>query len=329
MRENVAGGRDATWRGPLEPAAGGMSTFIWFGQLDGDDLPDAFRAPLALRIYGTTDDDATLERERAVLAFVTDAGYPAPVPLAGVGSGSPNPVGLPWMVLPRIDGEPLLTVLAQAPWTAPARLRELAALHARLHVVPVAGCPLPAAGQLVDRWLEERAPEIESIGDARADAVLDALRRRADVVRNEEPVVCHGDFHPLNVLSSRTGSQWRHVVIDWTDAAIGDRHFDVARTLVLFRVASIAASGTAERVGLRAAGPALVRIYRSAYERARVLEPARLRYWSAAHLLRGWAQVTRLHEGAYGTTAATTDAVPASAADMLLKRAERAAAMPA
>jgi aminoglycoside phosphotransferase (APT) family kinase protein len=196
-------------------------------------------------------------------------------------------------------------------------------------VVPVGGCPLPAAGDLVDRWLAERAAEIESVGDARADAVLDALRRRADVVRNEEPVVCHGDFHPLNVLSSRTASHWRHVVIDWTDAVVGDRHFDVARTLVLFRVASIAASGTAERIGLRAAGPALVRIYRRAYERARVLEPARLGYWSAAHLLRGWAQVTRLHDGAYGTTAATTDAVPAAVADVLLKRAERAAAMQA
>jgi aminoglycoside phosphotransferase (APT) family kinase protein len=127
------------------------------------------------------------------------------------------------------------------------------------------------------------------------------------------------------VLSSRRGKQWHHVVIDWTEAVVGDRHYDVARTLVLFRLAAIAASSPAERIGLRAVAPALVRIYQREYARAHPLETDRLRYWSAAHLLRGWAQITRLHEGAYATTRATTDAIPLSVAELVLSRAEHAA----
>lgn len=303
-----------------------MTTYIWFGQLHGGDLPDAFRAPLALRVFGDVGEDATLERERSILDFVAARGYPVPVPLAAVASSSepPNPVGLPWMVLPHVPGDPLLAVVAKAPWFAPARLRELAALQAQLHAIPVAGVPLPTTGALVDRWFAKRGPEIEGVANAQSSAVFDLLRRRADLVRDEEPVVCHGDFHPLNVLSDHRDGAWHHVVIDWTDAMVGDQHFDVARTLALFRVAAIAARSKAERIGLRVAAPHLVRIYRKAYERARPLEDVRLSYWSAAHLLRGWAQITQLHLGAYSLARASSDEIPMSVADALLSRAEAA-----
>jgi aminoglycoside phosphotransferase (APT) family kinase protein len=326
IRDNVPGGGDASWDGLLTPATGGMSTYIWFGRLRGGDLPESFRGPLALRVFGDPDEDATLERERGILDFVVAHGYPAPTPLAAVPSAEANPVGLPWMVLPHVPGDPLATVMVKELLSVPARLRELAELQARLHAMPIAGCPLDDDGPLVDRWFVRRGPEIESVATARSRAVLDTLRRRAGIVRDEEPVVCHGDFHPLNVLSDHRNGTWHHVVIDWTDAVVGDRHFDVARTLALFGVASIAASSTAERVALRVASPHLVRIYRRAYERAHPLDPDRLRYWSAAHLLRGWAQITHLHEGAYSLNRANTDEVSMSVADALLRRAERTVA---
>jgi aminoglycoside phosphotransferase (APT) family kinase protein len=328
FRAHVPGAAAAAWVGPLEPAAEGFSTHIWFGRLQGDGLDDPWRDPLALRIFGSSEDDAVLEREHAILGYVADHGYPVPRPLAAVPArDGGNPVGLPWMVLPRIEGRPLLAVISSAPWAAPARLRELAALQARLHAIPIAGCPLPAEGALVDRWLAERGPEIEAIASDRARRVLDGLRARAAVVRTEDPVICHGDFHPLNVLSRRDGSAWRHVVIDWTDAAVGDHHFDVARTLALFRVASIAAGSAVERVALRIAGPGLVRTYRRAYERSFPLDADRLAYWTAAHYLYGWWQIRQLHDGAFGTVPrAATEAVPLAVADRVLARAEHAVA---
>jgi aminoglycoside phosphotransferase (APT) family kinase protein len=324
IRDNVPGATDAEWDAQLVAADAGMTTFIWFGQLRGAGLPEAFRQPLALRVFGNVTEDVTLERERGILGFVAARDYPAPVPLAAVPSDAANPVGLPWMILPKVSGAPLLEVIAKAPWAALRRLRELAGLQAWLHGFPVSGCPLPSDGALVDRWLTLRSPEIESVADARAAAVLTFLRERADIVRSEVPVVCHGDFHPLNVLSSRDGSRWRHVVIDWTDAMLGDHHFDVARTLGLFRVAAIAASSPVERVGLRVGAPGFVRTYRRAYERIRPLDDDRLAYWTAAHFLRGWTQITQLHEGAFDTTRADVDAIPISVADAVLERAEQA-----
>ena len=326
VHANVEGGASARWREPLVAPDGGLSTFIWFGQLLGDGLSPRFAEPLALRVFGSVGEDETMSRESAVLDFVARRDYPAPVPLAAVPLGPANPVGLPWMVLPRVPGEPLLGAISRAPWAAPARLRELAALQVQLHAIPADGAPLPADGPLVERWLATRGPEIAAVATPRAQAVLNALVARADVVRDEAPVVCHGDFHPLNVLSRRDAAGWHHVVIDWTDAVVGDRHFDVARTLALFGVAWIVAGSTVERVALRGAGPCLTRTYRRAYERAVSLDDRRLAYWSAAHLLRGWWQIAQLHEDAFDATRASTDAIPRSAADALLSRAERSLA---
>jgi aminoglycoside phosphotransferase (APT) family kinase protein len=113
--------------------------------------------------------------------------------------------------------------------------------------------------------------------------------------------------------------------VDWTDATLGDRHFDVSRTLVLFGVASVAARSTAERAALRAIAPALRRWFRSAYEAERPLDPRRLAFWSAAHLLRGWQQVRELHATA-GRRTEAAGAVPAELAPRLLRMAEGEAA---
>ena len=144
------------------------------------------------------------------------------------------------------------------------------------------------------------------------------MRTRADVVRDEVPVVCHGDFHPLNVLSRPLGSRWEHVVIDWTDSVAGDRHYDVARTVAIFHLASIAAGSGAERLALKAAGPWLARTYRRAYERELAIDPQRFAYWTAAHLLRGWAQIVGLHQGLYAEGPGDADAVPLAVAEALL-----------
>jgi aminoglycoside phosphotransferase (APT) family kinase protein len=296
-----------------------MATFIWFGWLGGEGLPTAYRGPLALRVFSEPSEDDVLARESGVLEFVGGHGYPVPLPLTTArAADADNPVGLPWMVMPKVPGRQLLEVLAGRPWSAGARLQELAALQVALHRIPVAGCPLPAEGALVDRWLDDKREQIEGPGDARANAVFARLRARADVVRNEEPVVCHGDFHPLNVLSRPLGSGFAHVIIDWTDSVVGDRHYDVARTVALFRLAAIAASSTAERLALKAAGPWLARSYRRAYERELAIDPSRFAYWTAAHLLRGWAQIVGLHEGLYDAGPGEAAAVPIEIAEALL-----------
>ena len=51
------------------------------------------------------------------------------------------------------------------------------------------------------------------------------------LVENDAPVLCHGDFHPLNALVDGDG----HIgIVDWTDACVCDRHHDVGRSIAIF-----------------------------------------------------------------------------------------------
>ena len=106
--------------------------------------------------------------------------------------------------------------------------------------------------------------------------------------------VCHGDFHPLNVvydLESRSAT-----VVDWTDATVDDPHSDVARTAALFRMAAVAGGSAAERVALRMIGPVLASVDLRAYTKRRAVDRDRLRRWEALHLLNGWAQIDSLSD---------------------------------
>ena len=116
---------------------------------------------------------------------------------------------------------------------------------------------------------------------------LERVDRLAPRLDGAAPSLCHGDLHPLNVLVDGE----RASVIDWTDAGMGDRPGDVARTALLFRVAAVAATSRAERGVLHALAPLLARRYLRAYARHLPLDPARLRLWEPVHLLHGWAQL--------------------------------------
>jgi aminoglycoside phosphotransferase (APT) family kinase protein len=134
--------------------------------------------------------------------------------------------------------------------------------------------------------------------DAGIAAGIDWLRGRRAIVADEAGTVaiCHNDYHPLNVL---VDAQGHATVLDWADAKIGDYHCDVARALVVFSVAPLAAGSTIERIGLRAAKGWMARRYRRAYQQTRTLDAERLQYWMTLHALFGWGQVASLHAGRF------------------------------
>ena len=323
VRANVEGAANAAFTGPLEAPSAGMSTFIWFGQLDGLDASAArWRDPLALRMFPSPSDVGVAELEGSILDFVAGHGYPAPRPLASVTAPAASAFPTPWLVLPRVSGQPMLNATTANPLSARRLIDDLARLQFELHGIDIAGCPAPYSAPLIDQWFARYEQQIRALADPRANRVLDALHTGQRFVADEVPVICHGDFHPLNILSSRDGDRWTHAVIDWTDAMIGDRHYDVARTIALFGLASLAVSNPLERTAARLLGPYAARDYRKAYGRRAALDQRRLDYWTIAHLVRGWAQVRRLDQPADARTAAATQVSP-KVADTMLRRAER------
>jgi thiamine kinase-like enzyme len=197
------------------------------------------------------------------------------------------------MIMERVPGTPMLDRFKN-PLAIPGLLRRMATLHTRLHRLPVEGCPLPYEGPLVDRRTAEIRDLVERFGLGEFGEPLKWLEANRGVVAMEDPVLLHNDFHPLNLMLSDEGEMH---VLDWPDAALGDRHHDLARTLALFWLAPPLSRNAVERLLLTAVRGSVSRRYVSYYGEELPLEPGRLRYWEALHAVMAWAQVAAIHGG--------------------------------
>jgi aminoglycoside phosphotransferase (APT) family kinase protein len=100
--------------------------------------------------------------------------------------------------------------------------------------------------------------------------------------------LCHGDFHPANVLLTASGP----VVIDWVDATRGHPLADVARTLVILRLGR--PQIRVPRLVIAAVRYALVGVYQRRYASRSPVDWAEVRRWLAV------VAAARLCEGVPG-----------------------------
>ena len=266
----------------------GFDSEIHLVHLTGPTLPPAWRGPLVLRVLATPDRLADGHREAAIQDWLADHGYPTPRVLHVFAPGELTE--RPAQLMERAPGALLLDDLLRRPWTARQQITRLAQLQARLHALPTDG--FPDTDDLLDRRLRLPRHVVTTTGHPELARALERIEAMAPRLRDAPRSVCHGDFHPLNVLSDGETT----TVIDWTDAGLGDRHGDLARTLALFDMAAVVASSPVERAVLSAVGPVLGRIHRRAYGRRSAIDDHRLRMWTPVHLLHAWAQACTGHE---------------------------------
>lgn len=278
---------------PPAPLGSGFDSFIYTFRLSEDVADRRWSVPLVLRLQGDPTFASKVRREADVQAFLMTAGYPVPALLSV--EAADNAFGLPFMIMERVPGTTMLARITSNPFRAGTLLARLARLHADLHRLPSVGWPLRDGGEpIVLRQIARFRRRVEEHGLVRLREGVDWLERYAPAVLPETAVVTHNDFHPLNVLVRDEGQL---SVIDWSDAALGDRHHDVARTLVLFSFAYIAASSTLERVLLKAARGFLRSRYFNAYQRALPVDRRRLAYFEALQSWNGLIQITELGLG--------------------------------
>jgi aminoglycoside phosphotransferase (APT) family kinase protein len=186
-----------------------------------------------LRVYLGDDGDFKSAHEFRSMSQLRQAGYPVPKVLLLETENSP--LGSPFIIMERIDGQVMGSVLFGAPEKQQRELLTLfCELFIRLHRLDwrpfVAGDEIQEPFFLVDRWLSRARDGLARFGQAGLLPIVEWLERRREALPCRRPSPVHQDFHPENVLLQADGSP---VVIDWTAFDVSDSRFDLAWTLVL------------------------------------------------------------------------------------------------
>jgi uncharacterized protein (TIGR02172 family) len=157
-----------------------------------------------------------VEYESRIAHAVHDAGIPAPA------AGEVVEInGRRGLIYERVEGISMLQELNSRPWTLLRHARSLAELQIKIHRQSIPGLPS----------YKEHLHHAISTTPYLSDVLRDKYRRQLDALPDEK-TLCHGDYHPGNIILTRDGP----VIIDWMTACSGCRWADVARTSLLLTV---------------------------------------------------------------------------------------------
>lgn len=180
-----------------------------------------------LKLFFPTISQLWIDKEVDTGRYIQDAQLPVPKVYERVNLNDREGV-----VYERIDGPSLLNVLARKPWTVQRCARLLANLHAQVHAVTA-----PPNLETQREWARGGIPETKKLSKDLQESVLHLLDSMP-----EGNQLCHGDFHPGNIIVTHRGP----VIIDWMTASKGVACGDVARTSIILEAAK-APEGTPMR----------------------------------------------------------------------------------
>ncbi len=181
-----------------------------------------FEEGKVLKLFFPTIPQFWIDREIGIGKYIQDAQLPVPKVYERVKLDDREGV-----VYERIDGPSLLNELAKKPWKVAQSARLLARLHVRVHDVPA-----PADLEPQKEWARGGIPETQKLS---ADLQQSVLRLLDSLPAGNQ--LCHGDFHPGNIIVTRRGP----VIIDWMTASKGTACGDVARTSIIMEAAKVPA----------------------------------------------------------------------------------------
>jgi len=167
----------------------------------------------ALKLYRSGIPKRSAFREAANLAIVEAYEVPGPRAL-GV-----RQIGERWgVIMTRIEGPSFADALIDRPAALQDYMNEMARLHVVIHrhAAPLlAGLKVRLHGSILRATL---------LGSTRQRTLLNLLAEMPDGDQ-----LCHGDFHPLNVLGTSVNAS----IVDWLDATRGPPTADVCRSYLL------------------------------------------------------------------------------------------------
>ena len=232
-------------------------------------------------VYAWKDDAVVKLYRPGYLGHVAEAS--ALSTLQRTGGTSPRLIGVVeidgrhGLILERLEGPDMLSLLGRRPWRMLGLARTLADAHLLVH-----GVQAP-----------EDLPDQKQVLAARIEAGVESQELRDFALQVLDPLpagdrLCHGDFHPGNVLVADAQVS----VIDWTNATRGVPEADHTRTTLLLAHGE-PPPGTSRllRTLMSAGRAAFARAYARNYRRRTRAPLNQVRSWAIAHA------AARLSEG--------------------------------
>ncbi len=282
-----------------------------------DRVPPPLAGPLILRLGHANADPARVKLETVVQNSLAELGFPAPRVIAM--EGDPSVLGGPFMVMTRLSGQTLahgiegfgagtslvgqLRFLLDLPAILARTIDRWVDMQIRLHRLPaepllraVTTAGIDAGAVTFEGQLARLRTIIERCALSGLEPGLVWLDNRRSP-RPPEATICHGDFHPLNILADRgqvTG------IIDWANVVIAEPAMDVGSAIANISAVPLSLPW-ALRVAARAAIDAALRRYQRAYRVLRPLDDQAVLYYQ---VFRAVAQLVWVGQARAGGRAA-------------------------
>lgn len=178
-----------------------------------------------LKLYFDWFPAHEVDHEARITGMIADAGIAAPQVYDVIDQD-----GRRGIIMQRIAGESMLQRARRDMTQAEALIRQFAEAHLRIHAAVAPG--LPRQRDHLEYDISHAPLLTESLRAA-------ALERLYALPSGDR--VCHGDYHPDNLLLTADGV----VIIDWIAAVQGNPLADVARTVVVLGGGSLPESDAA------------------------------------------------------------------------------------
>jgi aminoglycoside phosphotransferase (APT) family kinase protein len=288
---DVTGKHDLTYRQtPLELRGGFWAELVWFSLADA---PTGWDGELVARLM---PDPAVARKETVVQTAVATSGVRTPTVRA---SGGPESgLGRAYMIMDRAPGAPMLDglgglrMLTAAPRLARQIPEVLASSMAELHAVDPASvreelASVTGVARTVAELVDDLRVGSKQRGRIDLASVADWLLAHPPAKRDD--VICHGDFHPFNLLVDSAG---RVTVLDWSTSLIGPAAYDVAFTSLMVGEPPAQGPAAVQRA-VHAAGRWLAARFVRDYEQRTglTIDPAELEWYQAVVCLRALLEV--------------------------------------
>jgi aminoglycoside phosphotransferase (APT) family kinase protein len=284
---------DAAYTAGPARIQGGFDTTIFGFTLDS--VPPRLAGPLILRLSRADADPARVKLESVIQNTLHQMGFPAPRVM--VTESDPGILGGPFMVMTRLSGQTLAHGIEAAFGSAP-----LIAKIQLLFNVPA------ILGAITEQWVDMQIRLHQLPADTllraitadgiNADAItfegqlarLHTMVERCNLrglkpglawLRDHRPLeapeaaICHGDFHPLNILADKDGPTG---VIDWANAVIAEPAMDVGSAISNISAVPLPLPWPL-RIAARQAIGAALRRYERAYRLRRPLDDRAVLYY--------------------------------------------------